>query len=51
LVEIQVHDMPPVLIRAVLGRNEPFILLGRDVLNNYRITLDGPALALEIGTK
>jgi predicted aspartyl protease len=28
---------------------EPFILLGRDVLNRLRLLLDGPALAFEIG--
>jgi hypothetical protein len=28
---------------------EPFILLGRDVLNQHRVLLDGPGLALEIG--
>jgi hypothetical protein len=25
------------------------VLLGRDVLNGYRLLLDGPGLALEIG--
>jgi hypothetical protein len=48
LVEIRIHDLPAVLIRAVLGRGEPFILLGRDVLNSQRVLLDGPQLALEI---
>lgn len=45
---IQVHDLPPSLTRAVLGKKEPHLLLGRDVLNAYRILLDGPQLALEI---
>jgi hypothetical protein len=48
LVEIQVHDLPAVAVRAVLGEHEPHILLGRDVLNAHRILLDGPQLALEI---
>jgi hypothetical protein len=48
LVEIQVHDLPPLLIRAALGENEPYVLLGRDVLNAHRIMLDGPGLAMEI---
>jgi hypothetical protein len=48
LTEVRVHDLPPLLVRAVLGEREPFILLGRDVLNSYRIVLDGPQLALEI---
>jgi hypothetical protein len=48
LVEVQVHDLPPLLIRAALGEREPHILLGRDVLNSHRIMLDGPGLALEL---
>ncbi len=33
----------------VFGRKgEPYVLMGRDVLNQYRILLDGPQLALEI---
>jgi predicted aspartyl protease len=48
LIEIQVHNLPPSLTRAVLGRDEPHILLGRDVLNAYRVLLDGPQDILEI---
>lgn len=35
-------------IRATVGENEPWILLGRDVLNGHKLVLDGPDLALEI---
>ena len=49
LVEISVHGLPPVALRAVLGAHEPWILLGRDVLNRLRVLLDGPAQGLEIG--
>ncbi len=49
LVELQVHDLPAVPVRAALGEHEPHILLGRDVLNLYRILLDGPQKATEIG--
>ena len=49
LVEIQVHDFAHLAIRAVVGEREPYILLGRDVMNAHRIVLDGPQLALEIG--
>ena len=49
LVEVHVHDLPVVLVRAALGEAEPHILLGRDVLNMHRILLDGPQLALDIG--
>ena len=27
----------------------PFVLLGRDVLNHFRVLLDGPNLVLEMG--
>jgi hypothetical protein len=48
LVEVNVHDLPAVAVRAALGENEPHVLLGRDVLNVHRILLDGPQEALEI---
>lgn len=48
LVAVSLHDLAPVLLRAVLGEREPFILLGRDVLNAHRLHLDGPQQALEI---
>jgi predicted aspartyl protease len=48
LVAVQIHDLPPVLTRAVLGASESHILLGRDVLNAHHLLLDGPSLALEI---
>jgi hypothetical protein len=48
LVAVRIHELPPVEVRAVLGEREPYILLGRDLLNGYRMLLDGPQLALEI---
>jgi hypothetical protein len=48
LVAIQIHDLPPLEIRAVVGPREPYVLLGRDVLNSYRLLPDGPQLAVEI---
>ena len=48
LVEVSIHDFPPVQIMAILGEREPYILLGRDVLNSHRLLLDGPNLAFEI---
>ena len=48
LVAVQLHNLPPVELQAVLGERERFILLGRDVLNGHRLLLDGPALAMEI---
>ena len=37
LLEIGVHDLPAVAIRAAFGEREPHILLGRDVLNAHRL--------------
>ncbi len=48
VVQLSIHNFPPVVVKVVLGRGEPYIILGRDVLNNYRILLDGPQQALEI---
>jgi hypothetical protein len=49
LIEVHIHDLAPLMVRAALGEHEPHILLDRDVLNAYRILLDGPQLAMEIG--
>jgi hypothetical protein len=49
LVAVTVHDLPAVMTRVALGEREPFLLLGRDVLNAHRFLLDRPQLALEIG--
>jgi predicted aspartyl protease len=43
-------DIPGVCrltVNAVAHPNEPFILLGRDILNTLRITLDGPTEEVE----
>jgi hypothetical protein len=48
LLAVQIHDLPPLEIRAVVGEKEPYVLLGRDILNNYRVLLDGPGQAVEI---
>jgi predicted aspartyl protease len=49
IIELQVHDFPPRRIEVVASDDEPHCLLGRDVLNGLRITLDGPNLSLVIG--
>jgi predicted aspartyl protease len=48
LVEAQVHDLQPLLVRAALGEREPYILLGRDLLNRLWIQLDGPQGILDL---
>jgi hypothetical protein len=49
-VQLGVHDLEPLMIEAIAHAAEPFILLGRDVLNGFRLVLDGPRLFLEIGS-
>lgn len=48
-VRLGIHTLPRALVEVVAHPVEKWILLGRDVLNNYRLVLDGPQLALEIG--
>lgn len=48
LVEVRIQDFRPLLVRAVLGAAESHILLGRDVLNDYHVHLEGPELSLEV---
>jgi hypothetical protein len=47
-VALSIHDCPPRLAKVVAIEGEPWVLLGRDVINNYRIVLDGPRQSLEI---
>lgn len=49
VVELSIHDSAPLRIEALVGEQEKYVLLGRDVLNAHRILLDGPQLALEVG--
>jgi len=49
LVEITIRQQQPVPMEALLSPDEPYLILGRDLLNRYRILLDGPQLALEMG--
>jgi hypothetical protein len=47
LIEIELRGFPPLTVEVVAA-NEPWILLGRDVDNHFRLLLDGPAGALEV---
>jgi len=49
LVEISLRDGPSRPIEVFAHEGEPYILLGRDVLNHLHLRLDGPGLVLEIG--
>jgi hypothetical protein len=48
LVGLVGRGFAPLMVRVLGGEDEPFVLLGRDVLNHYRIFLDGPSLILEM---
>jgi hypothetical protein len=48
VVHVSVHTSPGKLVKIVATSGEDWVVLGRDVLNSYRILLDGPHLALEI---
>ena len=49
LVELTIRQMQPIPLEALLSPDEPYPILGRDLLNRYRIVLDGPRLTLEMG--
>jgi hypothetical protein len=48
-VSLGIQQLPPLVVEVVAHAKEKWVLLGRDVLNQYRIVLDGPNLTLEIG--
>ena len=47
-VLLGVHTLTSRLIEVIAHPEESWVLLGRDVLNDLRIVLDGPRLVLEI---
>ncbi|MGL4551712.1 MAG: hypothetical protein ACRC33_11025 [Gemmataceae bacterium] len=47
-VRLGLHDLPTRHLNVYCCDGEPWVLLGRDVLNHYRVVLDGPAAAVEI---
>jgi hypothetical protein len=48
LVELQIRGLEPVAAKVLASHDEPYVLLGRDVLNRFTVVLDGPNLVLEI---
>ena len=48
LVGLIVRGFAPHVVKVLGGEDEPFVLLGRDVLNHYQVSLDGPNLILEM---
>jgi hypothetical protein len=48
VVFVAIHDLSPQAVKVVATPNEPWMLVGRDVINAHRIVLDGPDSALEV---
>ena len=48
LAQLTVASLAPITVEAFASREEPYVLLGRDVLNHFRIVFDGPNFILEI---
>ena len=46
-VNLTVHEMSVNGVKVVTAQ-VPYLILGRDVLNQFHITLDGPHLVLEM---
>jgi len=47
-VDLTIRTLSPQKAVLIAHDEEPFVLLGRDVLNRHRLLLDGPGLALEV---
>jgi hypothetical protein len=48
LVRLSLRGEDGVVLKVFGSRDEPHVLLGRDILNRYRCVLNGPELVLEI---
>lgn len=48
-VRLIVRDLPAIRVNVLGGWRDGYAILGRDVLNLYRVVFDGPNLKLEIG--
>lgn len=48
MIRLQIRGLTEAAVKVLASPDEPYVLLGRDVLNRYKLTLDGPRLALEI---
>ncbi len=49
MVELCIRGLNPVTIKVIASPDEqPYSLLGRDLLNRFRIILDGPNLVAEL---
>ena len=49
LVQAAIHQLQPRALEVIASPGESYVLLGRDLLNHFRILLDGPNPIFEIG--
>jgi hypothetical protein len=47
-VQLAIHTLPALTVEVVASAGEPWALLGRDVMNAYRMLLEGPQSFVEI---
>ena len=47
-IQLRILGLQPVVVEVASAAGEPHVLLGLDVLNCYKITLDGPNRSLTI---
>jgi predicted aspartyl protease len=47
-IRLVIRELAPIVIEVAASDGEPHIILGRDVLNRYKIVLDGPNGKLHI---
>jgi predicted aspartyl protease len=47
LARVGLRGTKPVVIEVLAAEKEPYVLLGRDVLNHHKLVLDGPRLLVE----
>jgi hypothetical protein len=48
LVGLKLRQLLPLTVEVVAHEGELFVLVGRDVLNHFRVILDGPREVLDI---
>jgi hypothetical protein len=46
-VRLDLPGLAPLLVGAIAHGDEKYVLIGRDILNQFRVTFDGPAGATE----
>ena len=48
-VQVAIDNLPSQVVEVVASAGESWVLLGRDVVNDHRMLLDGPQGFLDIG--